>query len=145
MIIDTSLIFSDQQVVAATGPSTNILDLGTTGTAYMGSGPLARNIGHGERIDLSVSVAQAFVGVTSMQVVVQISPDNANWTAVDSGAVIAGAQLTAGYLFAVPQLVQTAKFRYLRLYYIVVGNPTQGTINAAVVASRQNNINCGGY
>ena len=34
MIIDTSLVFSNQQAVTTSAPSTNAIDLGATGTPY---------------------------------------------------------------------------------------------------------------
>ena len=144
MIIDTSLIFSNQQAVTASAPSTNTIDLGATGTPFGATLPLARHLGEGTPIQLSVSVAQTFAGLTSLQVWVQTSTDGITWTPIDSGAVIPVASLVSGYLFAVPKIVQDAGSRYLQLYYNVVGTATAGTINAAIVASRQSNINCGG-
>ncbi len=140
MIIDNSLVFSDQQAVTASAPSTNTIDLGTTGTPRLASAPLVRDIGQGAPIDLSVSVSQGFAGLSSLQISVQTSPDNASWTTVDSGAIIPAAQLTTGYLFEVPRRVQFAGARYMRLYYTVTGTASQGAINAAIVASRQSNM-----
>jgi len=143
MIIDTSLVFSDQQLVTVSAPSTNTIDLGATGTPYAATNPLVRDIGRGDRLDLSVSVSQAFAGLTSLQVSVQTSPDNVTWTSVDTGAPIAAASLSAGYMFRVPNLVENAAARYLRLYYTAVGTATQGAVSAAIVASRQTNIASG--
>ncbi len=143
MIIDTTLVFSDQQLVTVSAPSTNTIDLGATGTPFAATNPLVRDIGRGDRLDLSVSVSQVFAGLTSLQVSVQTSPDNVSWTSVDTGAPIAAASLAAGYLFRVPNLVQNAPARYLRLYYSVIGTATQGAISAAIVASRQTNIASG--
>lgn len=140
MIIDISLVFSDQQAVTVSAPSVNTIDLGVTGTPFLASTPLVRDIGQGKTLDLSVSVAQAFAGLTSIQVSVQTSPDAVNWTTVDTSAVIPASQLVTGYLFEVPRLVQSAKSRYLRLYYTVTGTAATGTINAAIVASRQSNL-----
>jgi hypothetical protein len=144
MIIDTSLVFSAQQAVTTSAPSTNMLDLGATGTPFGATLPLVRNIGHGQPIDLSVSVASTFAGLTSLQVSVQTSPDAVNWTSVDTGAAIPAGQLVAGYQFHVPKVVQEANCRYLQLYYTLVGTATAGTINAAIVASRQSNSGGGG-
>jgi hypothetical protein len=144
MIIDTSLVFSNQQAVTTSAPSTNALDLGATGTPFGATVPLARNLGHGEPIDLSVSVASTFAGLTSLQVSVQTSADGINWNSVDTGAAIPASQLVAGYQFHVPKVVQEANLRYLQLYYTVSGAATAGTINAAIVASRQTNTKCGG-
>jgi len=144
MIIDTSLVFSNQQTVTTSAPSTNAIDLGVTGTPFAGTVPLVRDIGQGEPIQLSVSVAQTFAGLTSLQVWVETSPDGVNWSVVDSGMSIPAAALVAGYLFQVPKIVQQANSRYLQLYYNVVGTATAGAINASIVASRQTNVNCGG-
>ena len=144
MIIDTSLVFSNQQAVTISAPSTNAIDLGATGTPYGATLPLVRDIGEGEVIPISVSVAQSFAGLTSLQVWVETSPDGLNWTPIDVGAVIPAASLVTGYLFQVPKILQEARTRYLQLYYNVVGTATAGTINASIVASRQSNINCGG-
>jgi hypothetical protein len=144
MIIDTSLVFSNQQAVTASAPSTNAIDLGATGTPFAATIPLVRDIGDGEPIAIAVSVAQTFTGLTALQVSVQTSPDSVNWTTVDTGPVVPAASLVAGYLFKVPKIVQEASSRYMQLYYTVSGTATAGAINAAIVASRQSNINCGG-
>ena len=139
MIIDTTLIFSSLQTVTTSTASTNIIDLGATGTPYGASNPLVRNIGNGKPIELSVSVATTFVGLTSLQVSVQTSSDGATWTSVDTGAAIAAAKLVSGYQFHVPKIVQEANCRYLQLYYTVSGTASAGAINASIVASRQSN------
>lgn len=144
MIIDTSLVFSNQQAVTASAPSTNAIDLGATGTPFAATIPLVRDIGDGEPIAIAVSVAQTFTGLTALQVSVQTSPDSVNWTTVDTGPLVPAASLVAGYLFKVPKIVQEASSRYMQLYYTVSGTATAGAINAAIVASRQSNINCGG-
>jgi len=144
MIIDTSLVFSNQQAVTASAPSTNAIDLGATGTPFAATIPLVRDIGDGEPIAIAVSVAQTFTGLTALQVSVQTSPDSVNWTTVDTGPVVPAASLVAGYLFKVPKIVQEASSRYMQLYYTVSGTATAGAINAAIVASRQSNVNCGG-
>ena len=144
MTIDTSLVFSNQQAVTTSAPSTNSIDLGVTGTPFGATLPLVRRLGEGELIPLSVSIAQTFAGLTSLQVWVETSPDGITWTPTDSGEVVPAAALVTGYLFAVPKIVEAASARYLQLYYNVVGTATAGTINASIVASRQSNINCGG-
>jgi hypothetical protein len=144
MIIDTSRVFSNLQAVTTSAPSTNALDLGATGIPFGATVPLVRNVGHGEPIDLSVSVAATFTGLTSLQVSVQTSSDGVTWTSVDTGAPVPAAQLVAGFQFHVPKVIQEANCRYLQLFYTVVGTATAGTINAAIVANRQSNASCGG-
>lgn len=146
MIIDNSLLLSDAQAVTASAASANVIDLGTTGTPYGASAALLRDLGRGQEVDLAVTVTQAFAGLTSLQVSVQVSPDNATWTTVSSGAVVPLASLVAGYQFKVPGSIEEGvNVRYLRLYYTVGGsNATAGKITAAVVASRQTNLGVGG-
>ena len=146
MIIDNSLLLSDAQAVTASDASANVIDLGTTGTPYGASAALLRDLGRGPEVDLAVTVTQAFAGLTSLQVSVQVSPDNATWTTVSSGAVVPLASLVAGYQFKVPGSIEEGvNVRYLRLYYTVGGsNATAGKITAAVVASRQTNLGVGG-
>ncbi|GHC97636.1 Bbp16 family capsid cement protein [Novosphingobium pokkalii] len=146
MIIDNSLLLSDAQAVTASAASANVIDLGTTGTPYGANAALLRDLGRGPEVDLAVTVTQAFAGLTSLQVSVQVSPDNATWTTVSSGAVVPLASLAAGYQFKVPGSIEEGvNARYLRLYYTVGGsNATAGKITAAVVASRQTNLGVGG-
>lgn len=146
MIIDNSLLLSDAQAVTASAASTNVIDLGTTGTPFGASAALLRDLGRGQEVDLAVTVNQAFAGLTNLQVSVQVSPDNATWTTVSSGAVVPLASLVAGYQFKVPGSIEEGvNARYLRLYYTVGGsNATAGKITAAVVASRQTNLGVGG-
>lgn len=144
MILDTTLVFSDQQAVTGSAPSVNVIDLGSTGTSYGGSAPLTRDLGKGQPIEIAVSVGQSFAGLASLQVAVQTSPDNLNWTTRDSGRVVSVSELVAGYAFHVPNVIQSAPDRFVRLFYTVTGTATQGTINAAIAASRQTNTTYGG-
>lgn len=146
MIFDNSLLLSDAQPVTASAASANVIDLGTTGTPYGASAALVRDLGRGQEVDLAVTVSQTFAGLTNLQVSVQVSPDNATWTTVSSGAVVPLASLATGYQFKVPGSIEEGvNARYLRLYYTVGGsNATAGKITAAVVSSRQTNLGVGG-
>lgn len=146
MIFDNSLLLSDQQAITADAASTNVIDLGATGTPYGASSALVRDIGRGECVDLSVTVTATFNNLTSLQVQVQTSPDNSTWTTIESGAVVPLASLVAGYQFKVPsEFPEGTNARYVRLYYDVTGTaPTTGKVTAGVVASRQTNNTYGG-
>ena len=61
MIMDRTLLFSDGQAVTATAASTNVVDLGATGTVYGASSPVVRDIGNGTDVDLLVTVTQEVV------------------------------------------------------------------------------------
>lgn len=143
MIFDTSLIFSNAQAITTSTASTNAIDLGTTGTPFGAFNPLVRDIGRGVPLDIVVDVVQAFAGLASLQVAVQMSPDAVNWTTVDTGPVVPAAALQLGYQFMAPRRIEFANQRYLQLFYTVVGTATQGAITAAIVANRQNNIAAG--
>lgn len=146
MILDTSLLLSDGQAVTVSAPSTNVIDLGATGTPFGANAALVRDIGRGAELDLAVAVTQAFAGLTSLQVAVQVSPDNATWTTVASGPAVPLASLVAGYQFKVPGSIEEgSNARYLRLSYTVTGSAaTAGKVTAAIVASRQTNLGIGG-
>lgn len=147
MIQDNSLLLSDAQAITADAASTNVIDLGATGTPFGSSVALTRDIGIGEEcVDLSVRVVETFNNLTSLQVQVQTSPDNVTWTAIDSGRVVPLAELVAGHQFSVPsEFPEGTKARYVRLFYDITGTaPTTGKISASVVASRQTNKTIGG-
>ena len=57
MIFDNSLLMSSQQAITADAASTNVIDLGATGTPFGGT-QLVRDIGVGKEIELSVVVTE---------------------------------------------------------------------------------------
>jgi len=146
MIYDNSLLLSDAQAITATAASTNVIDLGATGTPFGGSA-MTRDIGIGEEcVYLSVRVTETFNNLTSLTVAVQTSPDNSTWTTIQSGATVALASLVAGFQFDTPyEFPEGTKARYVRLNYTVAGTaPTTGKITAGVVMARQTNKTIGG-
>lgn len=145
MIFDNSLLLSDGQAITADAASTNVIDLGATGTPYGGTA-LTRDIGIGDSVPLSVRVTETFNNLTSIVVQVQTSPDNSTWTTIQGGATVAAASLVAGYQFEVPsRFPEGTKARYVRLYYDITGTePSTGKITAGVVMARQTNKTFGG-
>lgn len=133
-------MFSDNQAVTADAASTNIYDLGATGTPFGGSA-LSRDIGGGCKVPISVLVTETFNNLTSMNVKVDRSPDGVTWTTVYQSGEVPVAQLVAGYQFKCPaELGLGVNARYVRLYYDITGTaPTTGKITAGIVASRQTN------
>lgn len=133
MIEDNSLRLSDAQAITATAPSTHVIDLGQRG------GSIARDIGVGSAVPLSVRVVQSFNNLTSLTVAVQTSPDNASWTTIATGRAVPLAELMAGHQFAVPaSFPEGTRARYVRLHYTIAGTaPTSGAVSAVVVADRQ--------
>lgn len=147
MIFDKTLLLSDGQAITATAASTNVIDLGATGTPLGSSVALTRDIGIGDGcVELAVDVTATFNNLTSLQVTVQTSPDNATWTDLESGRAVPLASLVAGYQFFVPsRFPEGTRARYVRLNYTVVGTaPTTGAITAGAVAGRQTNRTIGG-
>ena len=149
MIYDNNLLMSSAQAITASAPSTNVLDLGATGTDFGHSVAIVRDVGRGAEIPLAVNVVATFNNLTSLQVSLQVADDSAfttNVESIETGLAVPLAQLVAGYQFRVPnEIDQGAKRRWMRLYYTVVGTaPTTGAITAGIVAGRQTNMGVGG-
>ena len=141
MIMDRTLLFSDGQAVTATAPSTNVVDLGATGTVYGASAPVVRDIGHGNDVELAVSVTQSFNNLTSLTISIE-TDDNAAFssaTTVYTSPAYTLAQLATGAKYLLPDTLPAGvNERYVRLLYTVSGiAPTTGKITAGVVAGRQ--------
>ncbi len=143
MIMDASELFSDQQAITADAASTNILDLGATGTIYGAASALVRDIGPGSRIPLLVTVTETFNNLTSMTIAIQ-TDDNSSFS---SATTVWGpmsytlAQLAVGAKYLLPDIIPVGtNERYVRLYYDITGTaPSTGKITAGVVLARQTN------
>lgn len=141
MIFDRTLLFSDGQAITATAPSTNVVDLGATGTVLGASAAIVREIGYGTDVDLSVTVTQSFNNLTSLSIAIQVD-DNAAFsspTTVFTSPAYTLAQLATGAKYLLPDTLPAGtNERYVRLNYTVAGTaPTTGKITAGVVAARQ--------
>lgn len=145
MIFDNTLLFSDGQAITADAASTNVVDLGDTGTPYGDTRKLVRDIGKGQKpVPLWVSVTEAFNNLTSLEILLQVDDNSAfaSPKTVSRSGAIPLADLTAGKPIDYPDYVpQGANERYFRLYYDITGTaPTTGKITAGVVADRQTNF-----
>jgi hypothetical protein len=143
MIMDRTLLFSDKQAITATAASTNIVDLGATGTVYGAASPVARDIGPGTDIPLFVGVVESFNNLTSLSVAIQ-TDDNVGFstpTTIWTGPAYVLADLAAGKKYLLPdRLPIGVNERYVRLNYTVVGTaPTTGRITAGVTMGNQTN------
>jgi hypothetical protein len=140
MILSAEQIFSDGQVLSATGASTNILDLGATGTVLGAPAALVRDIGKGNQIEISITLDAAATGTTpTLDVDVEVD-DNDSFS---SATVVASAVQVAGgaagdsvNLRFVPDLTNE---RYVRLNYTLGGTTPGYTLTAGVVMGRQSN------
>lgn len=143
MIMDRTLLFSDKQAITATAASTNIVDLGATGTVFGASAPVVRDIGPGTDVPLFVGVVQSFNNLTSLSVAIQ-TDDNAGFSSpktIWTGPAYTLAQLAAGATYLLPdRLPVGTNERYIRLNYTVVGTaPSTGQITAGVTMGNQTN------
>jgi hypothetical protein len=141
MIMDRTLLFSDGQALTATAASTNVVDLGATGTVYGASSPIVRDIGPGNVVELHCGVTQSFNSLTSLTISVE-TDDNAAFssaTTVWTSPAYTLAQLATGAKQLLPtQIPVGTNERYMRLKYTVAGTaPTLGKVTAGVVAGRQ--------
>lgn len=141
MIFDKQTLLSDAQAITGDAASSNIIDLGATGTPYGSSVALARDVGKGCTVPLSVLVNEAFNNLTSLKVTVQVATDAAFTSPIEvASRTYLLAELTGELPFPA-EIPEGADKRYLRLYYDVTGtNPSTGKLTAGVVAARQTNF-----
>lgn len=140
MITDATTLFSDNQAITATAASTNVIDLGATGTPSGSSVALSRDIGKSAEIPLLLEVTEAFNNLTSLAIAVQVATDAAFTTPVEVATrTYPLAELTLGKRLGFPaEFPEGTNLRYVRMHYTVTGTaPTTGKIWAGVVASRQ--------
>lgn len=142
MIFDNSLLFSDGQAITGDAASTNVVDLGNTGTPF-GGRKLVADIGKGCKVPLFAFVTATFNNLTSLTVRIECDDNEAFSSPKEVGSrTYALAFLTAGRELPFPEeLMEGIDERYVRLFYDVTGtNPSTGAITAGVVASRQTNF-----
>jgi len=139
MIFDRTLLFSNAQAITADAASTDIVDLGATGTVYGAAAALSRDLGRGESVPLLIQVVESFNTLTSLRVVVQCDDNSGFSSAKDVLEVtLPLASLVAGRTFPIIAVPPGVNERYMRIYYDVIGtNPTLGKVTAGVVAGVQ--------
>lgn len=138
MILDSTGVFSDSQAITASAASTNIVDLGATGTVPYAGSALVRDIGKGRPLPLRIQVTEAFNNLTSLAINLE-SDDNTGFSSpkVCATQTINLAGLTLGAVFEVLAYVPVGtNERYLRLNYTVAGTaPTLGRVTGALGTS----------
>ena len=143
MIMDKTLLFSDSQAITADAASTNVVDLGATGTIYGASTALVRDIGPGSRVPLLVTVTETFNNLTSMAILIQTDDTAAfsSATTVWTSPAYTLAQLAVGAKYLLPDSIPVGtNERYVRLYYDITGTaPSTGKVTAGIVLARQTN------
>ena len=143
MIIDTQALFSDDQAVTATAVSSNIIDLGATGTVVGGSSALGRDIGKGTPIELLIQWTAAATAAGAATGTVDLETDDnssfSSATTLATTGAIGKATLVAGHQMKIHYMPRGAE-RYIRLNYTVATGPlTAGAVTAGIVAGVQTN------
>lgn len=143
MILDSENLFSDKQAITANAASTNVIDLGATGTPKLrNASALIRDISKGEEIPLLVQFVEAFNNLTSLTVAVETDDNSAFSSAkVVHSQVVALADLALGKRLSIRELPYGVAERYLRLNYTVTGTaPTTGKITAGFTMGNDETI-----
>ena len=145
MILDATLLFSDDQAVTATAASTNVIDLGAMGTVYDAAAALSRDMAKSARIPLLVQVTTTFDSVAEDSTLkIDIELDSTDTFTPDKTITLGTfteAELVAGFQIPWTLLPQGISLRYARLKYTVAGTGdfTAGNITAGIVADVQTN------
>ena len=138
MILDMQTLFSDDQAVTVTAASTNIIDLGATGTPPLSATALTRDIGPGTPIDILIQLTVAHGGTTpTLDVTLEMDTTDAfgSATTIATATQIAGGLV--GARTSITYIPDGATERYLRLYYTAGGTTPTCTITAGIVLGRQ--------
>lgn len=138
MIISTQQQFSDGQNVTADAASTNLIDLGATGTVLGAPAALVRDIGKGTPVKIVVQLDTA-AGGTSPTVDVTLQMDTTS--AFSSPTTIATAPQkaagAAGDRIALYWVPDGTSERYIRLHYNVGGTSPDYTFTSFVTLADQ--------
>lgn len=121
MILDYELWFSNAQALTGDAASTNVVDL-----------KAAKDIGAGERLSVIARVTTTFDNLTSLNVILQgcTAADGTGATTLLTRNFLLAA-LTAGSELPMGSVPAGQSFRYLRMYYDVVGSdPAAGAITS---------------
>lgn len=141
MLLSSQQIFSDGQNITSSGASTNVIDLGSTGTVLGAPAALTRDIGKGTPVEFIVQLTAAASGTSpTLSVAVQVDTveNFASATTVATSETKAGG--AAGDRIQLNcTLPEGTNERYLRLYYTLGGTSPDYTLTAGVVAGDQTN------
>lgn len=141
MLLSAQQTFSDAQALTATAVSTNIIDLGATGTVLGAPAALTQDIAKGEPIPIVVKMDVA-AGGTSPTITVSVQVDTVEnfasptivLTTVSKAAGAAGDEI-----YVPVYLPEGTNQRYLRLNYTLGGTSPTYTVTAAIVKGKSSN------
>jgi len=142
MLFSAEQTFSDAQAITTTAVSTNVIDLGATGTVLNAPAALVRDIGKGNPIQVSVTLDVA-AGGTTPTLIVTAEIDTTD--AFSSATVVATSPTISGgaageQVWMDVFLPEGTNERYLRLNYTTGGTTPTHTITAGIVAGRQSSV-----
>lgn len=141
MLMSEQQLFSDSQALTQTAASTNIIDLGATGTVVGGAAALVRDIGKGKPIPIFVR-HEVDSGGTSPTLAIAVQIDTvenfASATTVLTTETFSGASAGDEHYIEV-NLPEGINERYLRLNYTLGGTSPTFTVSAGVVVHRSSN------
>ena len=141
MLMSEQQLFSDSQALTQTAVSTNIIDLGATGTVTGGAAALVRDIGPGKPIPIFVRLDVDSGGTSpTLDVAVQVDTveNFASPTTVDTAAQVAGGS-AGDEVYLNVYLPEGVNQRYLRLNYTLAGTSPTYTVSAGVVVHKSSN------
>ncbi len=141
MIFSKELMFSDDQTVAESGPSTNVIDLGAPGTVLNGPSALVRDIGKGKPIPIYVQLmGDANDGSDTLVAELEVSATEnfASATTVAVAPTITGG--SEGDRVGLYYIPQGTDERYMRLNYTLTGASASYDITAGIVLSDHTNV-----
>lgn len=117
MLLDETLVFSEEQAITAEAPSTNVVDQGAAGDAY-------------NALWVVVNVKEDFAGADFLDVDVETAEDSSFADAKVLASVQApAAALKAGENIMALRLPAGCE-RFIRLNYVPTGTPTKGKVKA---------------
>ena len=141
MLMSNQQLFSDSQALTTTAASTNVIDLGATGTVLDAPAALVRDIGKGKPIPIFVRL-EVDAGGTSptLDVAVQIDTveNFASATTVATATQVAGGS-AGDEVYLDVYLPEGTDERYLRLNYTLGGTTPTYTVSAGVVMHKSSN------
>ena len=138
MILDTQTLFSDDQALTTSAASTNVIDLGATGTPALGNSALVRDIALGTPVEILIqNVVDA--GGTSPTIQVDLEMDTSD--AFGSATVVASSTTLTdalqGERLSIRWVPDGTTERYLRLNYTTGGTSPTHTVTAGFVLGTQ--------
>ncbi|GAH85331.1 unnamed protein product [marine sediment metagenome] len=141
MIVSAEQTLSKNQAVSASVASTNVIDLGDTGTPLNSPSALLRDLGKGEKFAIDMTIANSPIPTGHLVIDLQVSNDELFGvpnvlTSVDLNSVNHPPYRNDGYRFNIP-ILRRVNARYLRLFYNHIDGDWK--FNAMFVAAEQTN------